>query len=120
MSYRKKRYLGYALLTTFIMVLPFITINENHILLLSFDKLQFHILGIAFNVNEFYVMPFLLIFLFIGIFALTSIFGRIWCGWSCPQTIFRVIYRDLIESTILDLTKINNKQKNLLEEQNKT
>lgn len=113
MSYRKKRYLVYTLLTTFIMVLPFITINENHILLLSFDKLQFHILGIAFNVNEFYVMPFLLMFLFIGIFALTSMFGRIWCGWSCPQTIFRVIYRDLIESTILDLRKIKNKQKEI-------
>ena len=113
MSFRKKRYLVYSILTIFIMVLPFVTINENHILLLSFDKLQFHILGIAFNVNEFYVMPFLLIFLFIGIFALTSIFGRIWCGWSCPQTIFRVIYRDLIESTILDLRKINNKQKEI-------
>ena len=77
MSFRKKRYLVYSILTIFIMVLPFVTINENHIIFLSFDKLQFHILGIAFNVNEFYVMPFLLIFLFIGIFALTSIFGRI-------------------------------------------
>ena len=113
MSYRKKRYLVYTILTTFIMVVPFITINENHILLLSFDKLQFHILGVSFNVGELYVMPFLLMFLFIGIFTLTSIFGRIWCGWSCPQTIFRVIYRDLIESTILDLRKIKNKQKEI-------
>ena len=58
-------------------------------------------------------MPFLLMFLFIGIFAMTSIWGRIWCGWACPQTIFRVIYRDLIESTILDLRRIKNKQKNI-------
>jgi len=113
MSYTKKRYCVYLLLTLLIMTIPFIKINDNHLLLLSFDKLQFHFLGLVFNVSELYVMPFLLMFLFIGIFALTSIFGRIWCGWSCPQTIFRVIYRDLIESTILDLRKIKNKQKDV-------
>ena len=113
MSYSKKRYFVYSVLTLFIMVIPFITINDNHLLLLSFDKLQFHFLGSVYSVSELYVMPFLLMFLFIGIFALTSMFGRIWCGWSCPQTIFRVIYRDLIEGTILDLRKINNKQKDI-------
>ena len=113
MSYSKKRYLVYFFITLFIMVIPFITVNNNHLLLLSFDKLQFHFLGIVYNVSELYVMPFLLMFLFIGIFAITSIFGRVWCGWSCPQTIFRVIYRDLIESTILDLRRIKNKQKEI-------
>ena len=113
MSYSKKRYFVYFSLTLFIMLMPFITINDNHLLLLSFDKLQFHFVGSVYSVSELYVMPFLLMFLFIGIFALTSMFGRIWCGWSCPQTIFRVIYRDLIESTILDLRRIKNKQKEI-------
>ncbi len=113
MSYTKKRYLVYFISTISIMLIPFITINDNHLLLLSFDKLQFHFLGIVFNVSELYIMPFLLMFLFIGIFAITSMLGRIWCGWLCPQTIFRVIYRDLIESTILDLRKIKNKQKEI-------
>lgn len=113
MSYSKKRYFIYFFITIFVMVTPFITINENHLLLLSFERLQFHFLGVSYNVNELYVMPFLLMFLFIGIFAMTSIWGRIWCGWACPQTIFRVIYRDLIESTILDLRRIKNKQKNI-------
>jgi len=54
------------------MLIPFITINNNHILLLSFDKLQFHFVGSVYSVSELYVMPFLLMFLFIGIFALTS------------------------------------------------
>lgn len=113
MSYSKKRYFIYLFITIFTMLIPFITINDNHLLLLSFDKLQFHFLGVAYNVNELYVMPFLLMFLFIGIFAITSILGRIWCGWGCPQTIFRVIYRDLIESTILDLRRVKNKQKDI-------
>lgn len=113
MAYSKRRYLVYTLITIFVLISPFITINENHLLLLSFERLQFHFLGIVFNVSELYVMPFLLMFLFIGIFAMTSILGRIWCGWACPQTIFRVIYRDLIESTILDLRRIKNKQKDI-------
>lgn len=113
MSYSKKRYLIYFFITIFVMITPFITINENHLLLLSFERLQFHFLGVTYNVNELYVMPFLLMFLFIGIFAMTSIWGRVWCGWACPQTIFRVIYRDLIESTILDLRRIKNKQKDI-------
>ena len=113
MTYTKKRYLVYLISTILIMTIPFIKINDNHLLLLSFEKLEFHFLGLAFSVSELYVMPFLLMFLFIGIFAVTSMLGRIWCGWACPQTIFRVIYRDLIESTILDLRRIKNKQKDI-------
>ena len=113
MTYTKKRYLVYLISTVLIMTIPFIKINDNHLLLLSFEKLEFHFLGLAFSVSELYVMPFLLMFLFIGIFAMTSMLGRIWCGWACPQTIFRVIYRDLIESTILDLRRIKNKQKDI-------
>jgi cytochrome c oxidase accessory protein FixG len=95
------------------LVLPFITIDGNHILLLSFDKLQFHFFGTAYNMDELYIMPFLIMFLFVGIFMVTTMLGRFWCGWACPQTIFRVIYRDLIEGTLLDLRKISNKQKDI-------
>jgi len=113
MNYSEKRYLTYGVITIFTLLLPFITINGNHILLLSFDKLQFHFLGFVFNMNELYVMPFLLMFLFIGIFTMTAMFGRVWCGWACPQTIFRVIYRDLIETWLLGLRRIKNKQKDI-------
>ncbi|WP_419766858.1 cytochrome c oxidase accessory protein CcoG [Arcobacter sp.] len=113
MSYSKKRYITYAILTIFIMGTPFITIDGNHLLLLSFVTYDFHFLGNVYNMNEFFIMPFLLMFLFIGIFAMTSMFGRVWCGWGCPQTIFRVIYRDLIETFLLKLRRIKNKQKDI-------
>jgi len=109
--YRKKRYIGYILATIFSLSLPFIQINGNQIFLLSFDKKQLHLMGTAFDMQELYLMPFLLMLLFLGIFAVTAIGGRAWCGWSCPQTIFRVIYRDLIESKLLKLRRIKNKQK---------
>ncbi|MDN5114233.1 cytochrome c oxidase accessory protein CcoG [Aliarcobacter butzleri] len=109
--YRYRRYFGYILATIVALSLPFIKINENQIFLLSFDKKQLHLLGIAFDMQELYLMPFLLMLLFLGIFAVTSLGGRAWCGWACPQTIFRVIYRDLIESKLLSLRRIKNKQK---------
>ncbi len=112
MEYRIKRYYAYIVATIFSIVLPFITINGNHIFLLSFDKKQLHLMGTAFDMQELYLMPFILMLLFIGIFAVTAIGGRAFCGWACPQTIFRVIYRDLIETKLLKLRKrINNKQK---------
>lgn len=109
--YRIYRYYMYVIATIMSLTIPFIRINDNHIFLLSFDKKQLHLMGIAFDMQELYMMPFLLMLLFLGIFAVTAIGGRAWCGWACPQTIFRVVYRDLIESKILGLRRIKNKQK---------
>ena len=112
MTYRIKRYYGFIAATVVALIMPFITIGGNHLFLLSFDKKQLHLMGTAFDMQELYMMPFLLMLGFIGIFALTAVGGRAFCGWACPQTIFRVIYRDLIETKILGLRKrINNKQK---------
>ncbi len=110
--YRIKRYWFYAAATVIAMVMPWITINGNHLFLLSFDQKKLHLAGIAFDMQELYLMPFLLMLLFLGIFAITAVGGRAWCGWACPQTIFRVIYRDGIETKLLGLRKkIKNKQK---------
>ena len=109
---RIKRYIGYGIITTLALLLPFISINGHQLFLLSFVHKELHLLGVVFSVQELYLMPFLLIMLFIGIFFMTTLGGRVWCGWCCPQTIFRVIYRDLIETKILGLRqRINDKQK---------
>lgn len=111
-SYRIKRYWVYVIATIVALVMPWITINGNHLFLLSFDQKKLHLAGIAFDMQELYLMPFLLMLLFLGIFSVTAVGGRVWCGWACPQTIFRVIYRDMIETKLLGLRKrIKNKQK---------
>jgi len=110
--YSVKRYWAYLVGTIIGISIPWITINGNHIFLLSFDHKKLHLMGVAFDMQELYLMPFVLMLLFLGIFAVTVVGGRAWCGWACPQTIFRVIYRDLIETKILGLRKrIKNKQK---------
>lgn len=111
MIYRYKRYITYMIITICVISLPFIQINGNQIFLLSFDRKEFHLLGMVFNIQELFVLPFLLIMLFVGVFFATNLLGRVWCGWGCPQTIFRVIYRDLIEGKLFNLTQLNNKQK---------
>ncbi|RRS32155.1 MAG: 4Fe-4S ferredoxin [Epsilonproteobacteria bacterium (ex Lamellibrachia satsuma)] len=110
--YRIKRYWAYAAATIIALVMPWITIGGNHLFLLSFDHKKLHLAGVAFDMQELYLMPFLLMLLFLGIFAVTAVGGRAWCGWACPQTVFRVIYRDFIETKLLGLRKrIKNKQK---------
>lgn len=111
LPYRNKRYYVFAILTIISIGLPFIRINDNHFLLLSFDYFQFHLFFIKFDMQELYLIPILLMLLFVGVFFMTALGGRVWCGWMCPQTIFRVIYRDLIETKLLRIRKrIKNKQ----------
>jgi len=110
--YRIRRYWAYVAATVVALAVPWITFNGNHIFLLSFDQKKLHLAGVAFDMQELYLMPFILMLLFLGIFAVTAVGGRAWCGWACPQTIFRVIYRDGIETKLLGLRKkIKNKQK---------
>ena len=110
--YRYKRYIAFIIATIVSIALPFITIDGAHFFLLNFDHKQIHLFFTKFDMQELYVMPFLLIFGFLGVFFMTTLGGRVWCGWLCPQTIFRVIYRDLIQTKLLGIRKnIANKQK---------
>lgn len=112
--YRYRRYIVYGIATFCLLLFPFIKINGNQIFLLSFDHKQLHLLGIVFDMQELYLMPFLLILMFVGIFFITTLAGRIWCGWACPQTIFRILYRDLLQTKIFGLRKkISNKQEKM-------
>ncbi|TQR61507.1 cytochrome c oxidase accessory protein CcoG [Campylobacter troglodytis] len=111
-NYTKQRYIVYALIALVVLALPFIRIDGNHFFLLSFEHKKLDLFFVRFDTQELYLMPFLLIGLFLTVFFVTTLAGRIWCAWSCPQTIFRVIYRDLIQTKMLKIHKsIKNKQK---------
>ena len=110
-SYAKRRYIFFACITLFVFILPFIRINDAQLFLLSFDKSRVDLFFTKFDMQELYLMPFLFITLFLSIFFLTTLAGRVWCGWSCPQTIFRTLFRDLLQTKILKIRKnIQNKQ----------
>ena len=111
LSYAKRRYIFFACITLFVFILPFIRINDAQLFLLSFDKSRVDLFFTTFDMQELYLLPFLFIILFLSIFFLTTLAGRVWCGWSCPQTIFRTIFRDFLQTKILKIRKnIQNKQ----------
>ena len=111
LSYAKRRYIFFTCITLFVFVLPFIRVNDAQLFLLSFDKSRVDLFFTKFDMQELYLLPFLFIILFLSIFFLTTLAGRVWCGWSCPQTIFRTIFRDLLQTKILKIRKnIQNKQ----------
>ncbi|WP_148788126.1 cytochrome c oxidase accessory protein CcoG [Campylobacter concisus] len=111
LTYAKRRYIFFACITLFVFILPFIRINDAQLFLLSFDKSRVDLFFTKFDMQELYLLPFLFITLFLTIFFLTTLAGRIWCGWSCPQTIFRTLFRDLLQTKILKIRKnIQNKQ----------
>lgn len=110
-NYAKKRYIGFFTVVILALTLPFIRVNGNHIFLLSFDRKELHLFFQAFSTQELFLLPFLLILCFVGIFFITSLGGRVWCGWACPQTIFRVFYRDFIQTKLLGIRRsVKNKQ----------
>ncbi len=67
---------------------PFIKIGGQPLLLFNIFERKFVIFGIAFWPQDFYLFGLATITLFVFIILFTVVFGRVWCGWACPQTIF--------------------------------
>ena len=67
---------------------PFIKINGNQFLLFNIIDRKFNIFGLPFWPQDFYLLVLSMLVGFVFIILFTVIFGRIFCGWMCPQTIF--------------------------------
>jgi cytochrome c oxidase accessory protein FixG len=75
---------------------PFLTINGRPFLLLNIFERKFVILGQVFWPQDFVLLAILLIVFFVFIILFTVVFGRIWCGWMCPQTLFmEMVFRKI-------------------------
>ena len=53
---------------------------------------QFHIFGATFQPQDFFLLSFLLIICAFGLFFITVFAGRVWCGYTCPQTVWTWIF----------------------------
>jgi cytochrome c oxidase accessory protein FixG len=75
---------------------PFITIGGQPFLLLNIFERRFVILGQAFWPQDFFLLAVVLITFFVFIILFTVVFGRVWCGWMCPQTLFmEMVFRKI-------------------------
>ena len=85
--YDRRKWVSYLLLTILILS-PFIKINGNQLFLFNVIERRFNLFGIAFWPQDFYLVVITLIIGVIFVALFTTAFGRIFCGWICPQTIF--------------------------------
>jgi cytochrome c oxidase accessory protein FixG len=85
--YKYRKWVSYFLLV-FLIASPFLKVNGNQFLLFNVIERKFNIFGFPFWPQDFYlfVISMIIVVLFIALF--TVAFGRIFCGWICPQTIF--------------------------------
>ncbi|WP_396634042.1 cytochrome c oxidase accessory protein CcoG [Maribacter sp. R86514] len=85
--YEYRKYVSYVLLL-FLIASPFIKINGNQFLMFNVLERRFNIFGFPFYPQDFHLFVISMIIGVIFIALFTVAFGRIFCGWMCPQTIF--------------------------------
>ena len=75
---------------------PFIKINGQPLLLMNVIDRKFVIFGQVFWPQDFVLLAMVLIAFFVFVILFTVVFGRIWCGWLCPQTLFmEMVFRKI-------------------------
>lgn len=85
--YDKRKWVSYFLLIA-LLVSPFIKINGNQLFLFNVLERKFSIFGFTFWPQDFYIVVIAMIICIVFVALFTVVFGRIFCGWICPQTIF--------------------------------
>ncbi len=75
---------------------PFISINGHPLLLLNIIERKFVLFGVPFWPQDLHLFLLVVLTFVVFIVLFTSIFGRLWCGWACPQTIFlEMVFRKI-------------------------
>ncbi len=83
-------------LLAFLFGMPFIEVNGQPFLLFNVFERKFIIFGIFFGPYDFHIFLLSFIALIIFVILFTAIYGRIFCGWVCPQTIFmELVFRKI-------------------------
>ncbi len=72
--------------------LPWLSINGRQAVWFDLPQREFHIFGLTFWPQDFPLLAFLLIIAAYSLFAVTVSAGRVWCGYTCPQTVWTSIF----------------------------
>lgn len=83
----RRRWLAYVLIAIFTLV-PFIKIGGKPLVLLDIVARRFTILGFTFLPTDTVLLAIFMVGLLLTVFLFTALFGRVWCGWACPQTVY--------------------------------
>ena len=85
--WRSRRGVAYALIAVFTLI-PYIRLHGRPLVQLDITHRTFAIFGAVFYPTDTVLLALLVVSFFIGIFLVTALSGRVWCGWACPQTVY--------------------------------
>ncbi len=86
--------LRYVFIAIFIGI-PWLEYNGRPAILLDIGSRQFYFPGLVIWPQEFYYLMLLLIISGLALFLFTALFGRLWCGWACPQTVYTDLFDEI-------------------------
>lgn len=111
--YNFRRIIAWALLAFFYLA-PFFKFRGEPLIFLNFLERKFVLFGNTFYPQDFYLLVLAVITLVVFIVLFTVIYGRIFCGWVCPQTVFlEFLYRPieyLIDGDSSEQQKLANRE----------
>lgn len=85
--WKRRRMVAYVLMCIFVIV-PHLRIAGKPLIMLDILSRKFVLLGHTFLPTDTLLVALLGLFAFSGIFFVTTLLGRAWCGWACPQTVY--------------------------------
>jgi cytochrome c oxidase accessory protein FixG len=86
--WQRLRWWTFAALHLVLFLTPWLTVRGNPALLLDLPNRRLYAFGAIFTAADTIFLLLLLLFLAFSLFFFTSLFGRLWCGFACPQTVF--------------------------------
>lgn len=93
--YQYRSIFSYVLLL-FLFSAPFVKVNNHQFMLFNIIELKFILFGQVFWPQDFFIFVIAMLLVLISIVLFTIAFGRIFCGWICPQTIFlEMVFRKI-------------------------
>lgn len=84
---RARRWAAWLLIAIYVL-LPWIPVNEAPAVFLDVAGRRFHLFGTTLVFQDTWLLFFVITGLAFSLFYVTALFGRVWCGWACPQTVF--------------------------------
>jgi len=86
-----RRYTGIPLIAAYLLI-PWFSIDDRPAVLFDLPTRQFHVLWLTFWPQDFMLLAWILIIAAFALFTVTVLFGRVWCGFTCPQTVWTLMY----------------------------
>jgi cytochrome c oxidase accessory protein FixG len=85
--WRRRAVVAYGLIALFAL-LPFVRIGGRPALLIDLERFELLCFGAIFRPSEGAVLMLVGLTIVIAVFLVTALWGRVWCGWACPQTVY--------------------------------